>query len=44
MCTAEGKDKHWEIEEMYADHKTPWNRGGHTTLDNSQMLCRDDNL
>ena len=44
MCKAEGKDKHWEIEEMHADHITPWSKGGHTTLDNGQMLCRDHNL
>lgn len=44
MCKAEGKDKHWEIEEMHADHIIPWCRGGHTTLDNGQMLCREHNL
>ena len=44
MCKAEGKDKHWEIEEMHADHITPWSKGGHTTLDKGQMLCRDHNL
>ena len=44
MCKAEGKNKHWEIEEMHADHITPWSKGGHTTLDNGQMLCRDHNL
>ena len=44
MCAAEGKEKHWELEEMHADHKIPWSRGGHTTLDNGQMLCRDHNL
>ena len=44
MCAAEGKTRHWEIEEMHADHKIPWSRGGHTTLDNGQMLCRDHNL
>lgn len=35
--------KHFEISEMEADHITPWSRGGHTTLDNCQMLCRDCN-
>ena len=44
MCQAEGKDKCWQIEEMHADHILPWSRGGHTTLDNGQMLCRDHNL
>ena len=44
MCKAEGKDKIWNIEEMHADHIIPWSRGGHTTLDNGQMLCRDHNL
>lgn len=44
ICKAEGKDKHWEIEEMHADHITPWSKGGHTTLDNGQMLCREHNL
>ena len=43
MCKAEGKDKHWEIEEMHADHITPWSKGGHTTLDNGQMLCAECN-
>ena len=44
MCKSEGKKKHFEIEEMHADHILPWSRGGHTTLDNGQMLCRDHNL
>lgn len=44
MCKAEGKDKHLEIEEMHADHITLWSKGGHTTLDNGQMLCREHNL
>ena len=35
--------KHFEIEEMEADHITPWSQGGHTTPDNCQMLCRDCN-
>lgn len=44
MCAAEGKNKHWAIEEMHADHKIPWSKGGHTTLENGQMLCREHNL
>jgi len=35
--------KHFEIEEMQADHITPWHEGGHTTEDNCQLLCKDDN-
>ena len=35
--------QHFEIEEMEADHITPWSQGGATTLDNCQMLCRDCN-
>ncbi len=34
----------FEFEEMHADHIKPWSKGGHTTPDNCQMLCRDDNL
>ena len=36
--------KHFEIEQMHADHIVPWSKGGHTTPDNCQMLCRDCNL
>ena len=35
--------KHFEIEEMEADHITPWCQGGPTTSDNCQMLCRECN-
>lgn len=35
--------KHFEIEEMEADHITPWHEGGKTIADNCQMLCREDN-
>lgn len=34
---------HFEIEQMEADHITPWSQGGKTELDNGQMLCRDCN-
>lgn len=44
MCKAEEKDVKWLLEDMHADHKIPWSRGGHTTLDNGQMLCREHNL
>ena len=33
----------FDIEEMEADHIVPWSKGGHTTLDNCQLLCRDCN-
>lgn len=35
--------KHFKIEEMEADHITPWSKGGHTVIENCQMLCRDCN-
>jgi hypothetical protein len=35
--------QHFEIEEMEADHITPWVDGGKTIAENCQMLCRDDN-
>lgn len=38
FCTEEFK-----IEEMEADHITPWHLGGRTSAENCQMLCREDN-
>lgn len=35
--------EHFEIEEMEADHITPWHDGGKTTSENCQMLCRECN-
>ncbi len=35
--------KHFEIEEMEADHIKPWHEGGKTTAVNCQMLCKQDN-
>ena len=31
------------IEQMQADHITPWSKGGKTTAENCQMLCADCN-
>ena len=33
----------FEIDEMEADHITPWSRGGKTSAENCQMLCLEDN-
>ncbi len=35
--------KHFELSEMEADHIVPWSKGGHTALENCQMLCRECN-
>ena len=35
--------KHFDIEEMEADHITPWSKGGKTIAENCQMLCRECN-
>ncbi len=35
--------KHFETEEMEADHIKPWHEGGKTTAENCQMLCKQDN-
>ena len=34
----------YELSQMHADHIVPWSKGGTTTADNCQMLCRDCNL
>ena len=41
ICSKCGK--HFEIEQMEADHITPWSAGGKTLAENCQMLCRDCN-
>jgi hypothetical protein len=38
-----GRDKVWELDEMEADHIVPWSKGGHTVIENCQLLCRDCN-
>ena len=35
--------KKFALEEMQADHITPWAKGGKTTAENCQMLCADCN-
>lgn len=35
--------EHFSLEEMEADHITPWHEGGKTTAENCQMLCKQDN-
>ena len=41
ICAACGK--HFEIEEMEADHIDPWHEGGKTVIENCQMLCKPCN-
>ena len=36
--------KHFEFEQMQGDHILPWSKGGHTVVENCQMLCKDCNL
>ena len=33
----------WKIDEMDADHVTAWSKGGSTTMENCQMLCKTHN-
>lgn len=35
--------EHFDIEQMEADHITPWREGGRTIAENCQMLCRECN-
>jgi len=35
--------EYFKIEEMEADHITPWCEGGNTTSENCQLLCKHDN-
>ncbi len=37
------KDKIWNYKDMDADHVTPWTKGGSTSKDNCQMLCKTHN-
>jgi len=35
--------RRFELEEMEADHITPWHAGGRTVSENCRLLCREDN-
>ncbi len=35
--------RYFELEQMEADHITPWSQGGKTVAENCQMLCKDCN-
>ena len=41
VCAACGKK--FEIDQMHADHITPWSKGGRTVAENCKMLCADCN-
>ncbi len=44
VCKKENREKQvYNIEEMEADHITPWCEGGKTNVDNCQMLCKEHN-
>ena len=37
------KAKIWKLDEMDADHVSPWSKGGANKVDNCQMLCKTHN-
>jgi 5-methylcytosine-specific restriction endonuclease McrA len=37
------KTKIWKLDEMDADHVIAWSKGGTTTMDNCEMLCKTHN-
>ncbi len=37
------KNKIWKLSEMDADHVTAWSKGGATSIDNCEMLCKSHN-
>jgi hypothetical protein len=37
------RDKIWALSEMDADHVAAWSKGGETSLENCQMLCKTHN-
>lgn len=43
ICPMCDSKKHYEFDEMEADHIIPWNKGGKTVEENCQMLCMPHN-
>lgn len=43
MAVGIGREITFEIEQMEADHITPWKESGRTIAENCQMLCRECN-
>ena len=46
LCALGNNSNHtriYKLKEMDADHVTAWSRGGATTIDNCQMLCKTHN-
>lgn len=43
LCVANGINTEYAFEDMEGDHIIPWSKGGHTTDDNLQMLCKKCN-
>ena len=41
LCSKCGR--HFKLEQMEADHITPWSEGGKTIPENCQMLCKTCN-
>lgn len=37
------RTKIWALKDMDADHVTAWSKGGETTIDNCEMLCKSHN-
>lgn len=43
ICPRCGPEKHYTLDEMEADHITPWHLGGKTNAENCQLLCKRHN-
>ena len=46
LCAMEvgsNRTRMWKLSEMDADHVTAWSKGGETSIENCQMLCRTHN-